>query len=98
MEASGRCYDGSDDSIASSAIAEKGAIQGIGRIKKVDPVKMQVALKKDSEANEFTFSRVWVVPRTVLKLLSEKLGIMNISFLVADEELAAESILIGHPV
>ncbi len=62
------------------------------------PVTLIVALKKDSGAHEFTFSRFWVVPRTILKLASGKLGIMNISFIAADEELAAESILIGHPV
>lgn len=98
ISATGRCDDGSDDSLASPTLAERAAIQGIGKIRKVNPVHIQVALKSGDDAQSFTFSRTWTIPRTVLQLASGQLALANVSFLVADDELACEELIIGLPV
>jgi len=94
----GQCDDGSDDSLVSPHIANKAVLDGIGSFKKIDPVSFQVALTKEKEPIEFTFSKVWMVPRTVLHLSSGKLAVLNISFLVADDDLTSGGLLIGRPV
>jgi len=94
----GQCDDGSDDSLASPDVANNAVLNGIGSFKKIQPVKFEVALTRDKQPQEFTFSKVWTVPRTVLHLSSGKLAVLNISFLVADDDLTAGGILIGRPV
>ena len=98
MQVSGQCDDGSDDSLASPIIADNAVTAGIGTMTKIEPVTLQVALKKDSAAQSFQFSRKWSVPRLTLHLASGKLAVLNISFLVADDDLASQGILIGRPV
>eukprot|EP00178_Gracilaria_changii_P000257 TRINITY_DN1027_c0_g1_i1.p2 TRINITY_DN1027_c0_g1~~TRINITY_DN1027_c0_g1_i1.p2 ORF type:complete len:1106 (+),score=114.18 TRINITY_DN1027_c0_g1_i1:5972-9289(+) len=97
---SGRCDDGSDDSIVSPKLAEAAALKGVGKITAIDKVSLPVALKKDGkqDAERFTFSRTWTVPRTILHLASGTLALMNISFLISDDDLACEHLLIGEPV
>lgn len=94
----GRCDDGSDDSLIAPHFAEQAVLEGIGKMKKIPTVEVSVALKKGDEAQAFKFSRTWTVPRTVLNLPSGKLAVLNVSFLVADDDLACENALIGHPV
>ena len=57
----GRCDDGSDETIASSALANMAVAQGIGKIDRLrTPVKIAVALTNKEEqdrTNTFTFSR-----------------------------------------
>lgn len=98
IEATGRCDDGSDDSLVSPTLAERAALRGIGKLDKIPPTRLQVALKKGPKAHTFSFSRTWTAPRTVLQLPSGQLALMNIKFLVADDELACEELLIGRPV
>lgn len=40
----GRCENGSDEKIASSELAERAAIKGIGKIEAIDNVHLEVAL------------------------------------------------------
>lgn len=94
----GRCDDGSDDSLVAPHVAERAVLDGIGKIKKIDPVTVSVALKKDEEAQQFSFSRTWTVPRIILSLPSGKLAMLNVCFLVADDDLACESVLVGLPL
>ena len=98
LDAQGRCDDGSDDSIVSPTLAERAALKGIGKIRAIEPVRLQVALKSGSEAASFSFSRTWTSPRTVLHLSSGQLALANVTYLVADDDLACEDILIGLPV
>ena len=98
LSATGRCDDGSDDSLVSPHLAEKAAISGIGKIKGIRPVKIQVALRKDDKAQSFRFYRIWTVPRTVLQLASGQLALANLSFLVADDQMTCEDLIIGLPV
>ena len=98
IEIFGRCDDGSDDSIISPKLPESATIQGIGKMRCVTPVKLQVSLKAGDEAHSFCFSRTWTVPRTVLHLASGRLALRNITYLVADDEIACEDLLIGLSV
>lgn len=97
-DGTGRCDDGSDESIVSPSLAQAAAIKGIGRMSSIPPVKIQVALKDSDSAATFTFSRTWLVPRVVLKLSSGHMALLNVTFLVADDETACEDLLLGLPV
>lgn len=98
MEATARADDGSDESIVSAKLAEKAVLNGIGKISKIDPIKIQVALKANDDAKSFRFTRTWTTPRLVLRLNAGPLALNNATFLVPDGELAAEDLLIGLPI
>lgn len=98
MQFRGRCDDGSYSSIASPKIVEAAALKGIGNISAIVIVRLTVALKAGEEAQTFLFSRSCLAPRTILHLASEKLALVNITFLVADDDLPCEDLLIGLPV
>ena len=57
ITATARCDDGSDDSLVSPNLAERAAVQGIGKITATEPVRLNVALKTGDEAQSFSFSR-----------------------------------------
>ena len=94
----GRCDDGSDETIASPRVAKTAAISGVGRLKKIKPIQLQVALKQGADAQSFTFSREWHVPRLQLHISTVPLVLRNISFLVDDDDLSEEDLLIGRPI
>lgn len=58
----GRADDCADESIAFSRTAEGAVLNVIGKMPKISPVTVQVALKDRSEAEKFTFSRIWRPP------------------------------------
>lgn len=94
----GLCDDGSDDSIASPRIAEAAGLKDIGGVKSIVSVTVLYALKRGDAAQNFTFSRSWCIPHSTLYLSSGCLALQNISFLVANDGLACEDVLIGYPV
>lgn len=94
----GRCDDGSDETIASPSMAQAAVLKGIGRMTSIAPVRIQVALRDSGEPAAFTFSRVWTVPRLVLKLSAGHMALLNVSLMVADDETACEDILLGLPL
>ena len=94
----GRCDDGSDDTIISPRIATDAVGRGIGKMYPISPVTVQVALKEDKNAQTFQFSRSLVIPRVILHLSAGQLALLNVSFLVADDDLADEDLLLGHPL
>lgn len=98
MIASVRTDDGSDKSIVSSKFAERAVLNGIGKMTKIDKVSLQLALKDADRAQLFTFSQTWTPPPTVLRSAAGPLALVNVTFLVADANLAAEDLLIGLPV
>lgn len=99
LDTTGRCDDGSDENIASSELAESAAIKGIGKIEAIDTVHLEVALtKKDTTKHPYSFSRAWSVPVTVLHLNSGRLALKNIRFLIADDAMTCEDLLIGIAV
>ena len=49
LQTTGRCYDGSDDSIASADIAEKASALGIGRIQQIGKMQVSVAIGQRDE-------------------------------------------------
>eukprot|EP00737_Agarophyton_chilense_P003792 gb/GEZJ01004544.1/.p1 GENE.gb/GEZJ01004544.1/~~gb/GEZJ01004544.1/.p1 ORF type:complete len:294 (-),score=41.13 gb/GEZJ01004544.1/:342-1223(-) len=94
-----RTDDGSDESTTvSPKLGESSFINGIGKLTKITPVPLQVTLKDKDVPQTFSFWRSWAPPRTTLKLSAGPLALVNITFLVADEELTAEDLLIGLPV
>lgn len=98
MSGTGRCDDGSDDSIASPSTAQQAVMKGIARLEAIDPVSIQVALSSTDKPESFTFSRLWKVPRLILELSTGSLALTNILFLVSDAALSSEELLIGLPV
>lgn len=98
MTAHGRTDDGSDESIVSPKFAEQALLNGIGKLTKIDQVTLQVALKDGESAQEFSSSRTWTPPCTVLCLAAGPLALVNVTFLVANADLSAEELLIGLPV
>lgn len=94
----GRCDDGSDESISSPQLAQKAVVKGIGKMAAISPVTIQVALKESDTPASFTFSRLWTVPRLVLELSAGQMALINVEFLVADDEIACEDVLVGLPI
>lgn len=90
----GRTDDGSDESIISPRSAGKAVLKGIGRFNTIDTLSVQVALKSDSDVQSFKFSKSWAPPRTVLQLSAGSLALFNDTYLVADNYLAEEDLLI----
>lgn len=77
-----------------NGLRSKGSV----RFAAITPIRLTVALKSGEEAQSFTFSRSWTSPRTVLHLASGRLALVNVTFLIPDDDLACEDILIGLPV
>lgn len=98
MNGTGRCDNGSDDSIASAFVSHATVLKGIDRLEAIEPVTIQVALSSSEQPEHFVFSRTWRVPRLILELSSGLLALTNISFLVSYASLLTEDLLIGLPV
>lgn len=98
LEATIRCDDTSEGSLASPAFAEAAVIKGIGRITAIQHVTIRLALQQSADAHFFRFSRAWGGPRTILQLGSGQPVLENTSFLASEESLAAEVIPIVRPV
>lgn len=90
-----QCDDGSDDSIASSRVAEEAVVKGVGRIHSTTPITVQVVSRNDEATAFFRFYRSWTAPRITLQLASGKLALTVVSFLVAGDDLSCEELLIG---
>lgn len=71
---------------------------GIGKLTAIYPVHLQVAPRKSEDAALFSFSRTWTAFRTLLHLAAGQLALANVTYLVADDELACEDPLPGLPV
>ncbi len=93
-----RCDDGSDDTVICSTVAEAAALKGIGRIRAIKPVFLKVALQKKGQHCDLTFSRTLEVPSTTLHRRVGSMALINILYLVADDKMAGEPILVGRPV
>lgn len=62
------------------------------------PICMQVALRKGDSAESFKFSSSCTAAQNFLQLPSGQLELINVTFLVTNDELSCEEFLIGHPV
>ena len=98
LGAIGCAEDGSEKTIISPTLTKKTVLNGIGKIKAILPINLCVALKKGDIPQDFSFSRSWTVPKTVLHLSSDQLALKHVTFLVLDDDLANEDLLIGLPV
>lgn len=93
-----RADDGADESNVSSRAVERPVLNGIGKIKKIFAVMLQVALKDGSDATKFTLPQTSTAPRTVLKLSIVALALLSIEHLVTDPDIAVGDLLIYLPV
>lgn len=98
LTTNGHTGNGSDESIASFNLAESAAYLGIGKITKNDPISLQVALKNGEDTQKVSFLKTITAPRAVLRLAAASLVSANVSFLIADADLAVEDLLIDLPV
>lgn len=57
-----------------------------------------MALKESDTPSSLTFSRLWTIPRLVLELSAGQTALLNVEFLVADDEIACEYLLVGLTV
>lgn len=64
----------------------------------MNPVAVHMALKDKSKAQIFTYSKEWTAPLPLLNLSVRPLAFLNVSFLVADSELAENDTPKGQPV
>lgn len=79
-------------------IAEQATIDGIGKVKHIQPLFLQVALRDDDKPEEFTFSKPWKCPLVIINLADSNQALLNVKFLVADCYLTSVYIIIGLPV
>lgn len=88
LRENGSCEDKSDDNVAFPDLAQKELLKWIGRFEAFLPVCIHVALSSTNKAQAYNFSHVWKVPHLVMKLYAGRLALKNVSFLVADGDLA----------
>lgn len=62
LTAFNRCDDGRNESLVAPCIAEKAALQGIGKHLPVDLVRNKAAIKKERTEKSFSFSKTWTPP------------------------------------
>lgn len=77
----------------SPRIANKAVTVVIGKMKAISPLKVQVAFKKGTNAEKFTFSGFICIPRLAMHLSAGALALLNVNFLVGDAYLADEDVL-----
>lgn len=61
-------------------------------------MEVTVALTVKTDPTRFSFSREWNCPRTVLQLSAGHLDMLNIQYLILDNDLSCEDLLIVLPV
>lgn len=98
LPGSGRCNDGSNESIVSPKLSKRATLRGVGKIIATLPVKLNVALKTGQDPQSFSFSRSWTPPKTVLHLAAGNLTLVSVTFLIANDDPSCEDLLIGLPV
>lgn len=59
IDATSRCADGSYKSIASTKLEESAVVKGIGKISAIEPIRLEIALKKGERAKHLLLSRSW---------------------------------------
>lgn len=82
----------------SPSTSEGAVLPGIGNTTPIETIRLYVALQTVEKPDAFSFSRKWTEPRTIIHLATGQLALSNITFLIADEELARKDLLIGFPV
>lgn len=70
----------------------------VERMVAITPIKIQVASKETENPATFSFSHSWYEPLLVLILSSGKISLLNVPFLVAEEETVCEDLLPGFPL
>lgn len=98
IDGTGHCNNGSEDSLVSRCLAEAAVVKKIRRNKAIVPVTVKVALAADRKPQPFKFSPKWKVPRLTFYLATELLALLNIYFLVSENDSVCEGFLVRQPV
>lgn len=59
---------------------------------------VQVALKEGYAVHAFTFSKSYTVPRVVIHFSTGPTGLLHVTYMVANADLAGEDFLIGRNI
>lgn len=87
-----------DEFSVSAFIAEKVVLSGIGKIKKINEIFIQVSMKDVEKKQSYVFTRISSPPRSILCLSVGPIALENESFFVADGKLSDGKLLTGYPV
>lgn len=90
--------DGTDKSIFSCKLEEGAVLNGLGTLTKVETVTVRVALKNMLMGRHLTFQESGPPPRTVLKLCTGAPALVNVTFLIADDQITHKDPLTGRSV
>lgn len=93
-----RCDNDADDTIISPKIEEQAAIKGIGKMRIIKPIVLQVAMTKVGGPQTFKMSGGLNRPRVILHVAARKHALMNVTLLVTDGNLAGGDLIIGLAV
>lgn len=86
LDVVGQCDDSTDENITKLDVVDKAVIQDVVSIQSISKMRLKVALKKNDDSTECTFSRAWNVPSTVLHLSIGRLALKNITNLIANKK------------
>lgn len=98
MTANERTDNGSNQLNVSQKFAEQAVLNGIGKMKTIEKIRLQVALKEEENGQTLTFSRAWTLQRTILTLIAGTLALKNFTLLVGDASMAGKELVIGLSV
>lgn len=87
--------DGIDETIVSPSLSKNAALREIGEATAIRWVRRTVALKPGAQPKPFSFTLSWTFPRTVLRLDTGSIALVNVTYFIADNDLACEDLLIG---
>lgn len=94
----GQASKSADGFMISPNVTEWAFFDGICKMRKISQVTLQAALKDESKARKFTFSRTQTAPRAMLQLDTGPFALLNVECLIFISNIAAEDLLLGIPV
>lgn len=90
--------DATDDSIVCRKQLKQKQYKELQKYKQSKPVYLAVKLKRIDKNATFTFYRTWIVSDIIFTMNGGQMATKNISFLIADQDMEAEPLLVGKPV
>lgn len=91
--------NGSDNTIVCPTVSEAAVLQRIWIMKKITPVTLKVELSKaeNPDAPELSLTITWYIPENIMSLWSWRLELLNLTILIADDQLVYDPVIIGLP-
>lgn len=94
----GRTDGETDGYIWPSIFAEEAVLNEIGKNKNTEMIFKKAAMRDGEKVPSFSFIRILIPPRTILRLSVGLLALENVSLFVKDVDLSDGDLLIGNPV